>query len=114
MNKRLLALLALVLALHVSIDCGVVQAAVTMGTPCCGHNCPMGPSVGESGCCHSQDSGATAEEVSRPSVRAVHLLVVLMPALVVWSLRIPIEQTYLFEGSATGSGLLAILCSRQI
>jgi hypothetical protein len=113
-NKGLPALLALVLALHASIGCRVVRAAVTMEAPCCGQNCPMGSSVGESVCCHSQDSGVAAEEISRPSIPAVHPLVGLMPALIVRSVRIPIEQTCLFEGNSPGASQLALLCSRQI
>ena len=114
-NKGLPALLALVLALHASIGCRVVRAAVTMEAPCCGQNCPMGSSVGESVCCHSQDSGVAAEEISRPSIPAAHSLVgSMMPALIVRSARIPIEQTCLFEGSSPGASQLALLCSRQI
>jgi hypothetical protein len=113
-NKGLLALLALVLALHVSIGCGAVQAAATMEAHCCGQNCPMGSSVGESECCHAQDSGAAAGEISRPSIRAVHLLVGLLPALIIRSARIAIVQTCLFQGSPPGAARLALLCSRQI
>ena len=113
-NKGLLALLMLVLALHASVGCGVVQAAATMEAPCCGQNCPMGFSVGESACCHAQDSGVAAEEISRPSIPVVHPSVGLMPTLIVRSARIPIKQTCLFQGSSPGAAQLALLCSRQI
>src|SRR6516164_2365573 len=117
-KKGLLALLALVvvlaLALHVGIGCGAVQAAVTMEASCCGNNCPMGPSVGASACCNSQDSESTSEEVSKPSVPGLHPLVGLTRALIIPTARLPIEQICLFQGSPPGAAKLALFCSRQI
>jgi hypothetical protein len=113
-NKGLLALLALVLALHVSFGCGVVQAAATMEAPCCGPNCPMASSVGESACCHSQNSCATTEEISRPSIPASRPLVGLISVLIIPPARIAIEQTGLLQGSPPGSAKQALLCTRQI
>src|SRR5438876_9410412 len=92
MRKGLIALLALVLTLHASIGCGVVQAAAAMTAPCCGQNCPIGAAVGESACCHAQDSGMTAQEISRPSVPAVQLLVGLMPGFVITSAPTATQQ----------------------
>ena len=113
-NKALFALLALVLALHAGIGCGVAQAALTIQAPCCGSNCPVGSAVGGSACCHAQDSGATAQEISRSSIPAVRPMVGLMSVLVISPARAAIEQAFQFQGSPPGAARLAFLCLRQI
>ncbi len=113
-NKVLLALLALVLAVHAGIGCGVAQAALAIEAPCCGKSCPVGSAIGESACCHAQDSGAAAQEISRSSIPAVQSLVGLMRLSVISPVRTAMEQASLFQGSPPGAAKLALLCSRQI
>jgi hypothetical protein len=113
-KKGLLALLTLVLALHAGIGCGVAQAAAAIKAPCCGNNCSIGSAIGESACCHAQDSGATAQEVSRPSIPAVQPLLGVMRVFVISPARAAIEQVFQFQGSPPGATKLALLCSRQI
>ena len=113
-NKALLVLLALVLALHASIGCGAAQAALTIQAPCCGSNCPVGSVVGGSACCHAQDLGATAQEISRSSIPAVQPLAGLLRVFVISPARTATEQAFQFQGSPPGAAKLALLCSRQI
>jgi hypothetical protein len=115
--KGLIGLLGLVVALHAGIGCGVVHAAAVVEAPCCGQNCPMGSAVGQSACCHAQDSGTNTQEISRTSLPpAVQPSVGIMPVLVVMpSGRTGIEKTLLHQGiSPPGAAKLALLCSRQI
>ena len=113
-RKGLLALLALVLALHAGISCGVAQAALAVEAPCCGNHCPVGSSIGESACCHAQDSDAAAQEVSRPSVPTAHPLIGMAYASVKSPARSVLGQASLFQASGSGAAQLALLCSRQI
>jgi hypothetical protein len=113
-NKRLLILLAFIFALYAGIGCGAAQAAPTIEAPCCGSHCPMGSAIGESACCHAQDSGANAQEISRSSFPAVQPLVGLMRVSVISPARTVVEQASLFQVSDSGTAKLALLCSRQI
>jgi hypothetical protein len=113
-NKGLLVLLAFVFALHAGIGCGVAQAAPVIEAPCCGNHCAMGAAIGESACCHAQDSGAAAQAISRVTFPAVHLLVGLMRVSVMSPARTVIEAACLFQADGSEAVNLALLCSRQI
>ena len=114
-TKGIIALLALVLALHAGFGCGVKQAGATIEAPCCGGNCPV-PSVGgDAACCPAQNSGARAHAVSpKSSVPSFQPLAdsirshVMMPALT------GIEHASAFKDSPSGASKLALLCSLQI
>lgn len=109
-----IALLALVLGLYASIGCSVAHATLTIEAPCCGNNCPMRSAMGESACCHAQDSGAAAREISRPSIPVAQPLVGFMRVSVIVPARTAFEQAFLLHGSPPGAFQLALLCSRQI
>ena len=83
--KGSITLLALVLALHVGIGCGVVYAAPAIEAPCCGQNCPMGSAVGPLAWCYAQTSGVAAQEIARPSIPTVQVLVSLVHVVVLAS-----------------------------
>lgn len=114
MRKGLIALLAFVLGLYVSVGCGVVHAGMAMEAPCCGNNCPTGSAIGESACCHAQDSGAAAQAISRPSLPVGQPLVSLVSMSIMLPARIGFEQAFVLQGSPPGASPLALLCSRQI
>ena len=114
-KKGMFALLALLVAMHAGVACGMAQGAVAIKAPCCGANCPVPSSAGDRACCQAQNSGAAAEALSAkaslpplqpvtPSIR----LYALMPALSAF------EQAPVFESSPPGARKLALLCSRQI
>jgi len=114
-RKGIIALLALVLALHAGFNCGVGQAAAAIQAPCCGDSCPMPSVAGDAACCQTQDSGATAQVVSgKPHVLGVTILAgILRPCLVLPAL-IGIVQTSAYHAAPPGALKLALLCSRQI
>jgi len=112
-SKGFIAVLALMLGLHAGIGCGVVQATAAVEAPCCGQNCPMGSAVGQSACCHAQDAGAAAQEISKPSLPIAQFLVGLIRLTDVSPARTVIEQASRFQSSPAGIQL-ALLCSRQI
>jgi hypothetical protein len=112
--KGLLGLLTLVVGLHVGIGCGVVHAAPAIQAPCCGQNCPMGSAVGAGACCHTQDSGFAAQEISRPSTPAPQRLISLTCTPVISSARGVIEQMSLVQDNPSAAAKRALLCSRQI
>jgi hypothetical protein len=113
------ALITLVLALHASIGCGVVQAAAVIKAPCCGNNCPLGSLTGETSCCPTQNSGAAVQEVSKASTRPVPPLLGFMRVFVTSAMRAANRQAFQFQASQfqdspPGAAKLALLCSRQI
>ena len=113
-NKGLLVLLAFIFALHAGIGCGVAQAALVIEAPCCGNHCPMGAAVGESACCHAQDSGTAAQGISRSPIPAIHPLIGLMRVSIVSPARTLVEAACLFQAGGSEAVKLALLCSRQI
>ena len=114
MRKGLIALLALVLGLHISVGCAVAYSGLTIEAPCCGNNCPMGSAMGESACCHAQDSGVAAQAISRSYIPVAQPLVGLVNVSVIMPARTAFEQAFLLQGSPPGASQLALLCSRQI
>jgi hypothetical protein len=114
-RKGIIALLALILALHAGFSCGVGQAAAAIQAPCCGDSCPTPSVAGDAACCQTQDSGATAQVVSgRPHVPGVPILAgILRPCLASPGLC-GIVQTSAFHTDPPGALKLALLCSRQI
>ncbi len=115
MNKGIIVLLGLVLALHAGFGCGMAQAGVAIQAPCCGANCPVRSSSGDRVCCQAQNSGAAAEALSakaglpslQPFARSIRLYAV-MTALSAF------EEASVFQSSPPGAVKLALLCSRQI
>ena len=114
MNKVLLTLLVLVFALHAGVACGVAQAGTVMEAPCCGNNCPVGSAIGESACCHAQDSTASGQGILGSVFPAIRPLVGPMHASVAGPTPSSLEHTFLFQGGPPGATKLALLCSRQI
>jgi len=114
-KKGILALIALVLALHAGLGCGIAQARVaSIEAPCCGANCPVPSSVGDRACCQVQNSDAAAEAISgSPSTPSLQPLVgSIHPSLVMPATGF--KQASIFVGSPPGVVKLALLCSRQI
>ena len=115
MRKGIIALLALVLALHAGFSCGVGLAAAAIQAPCCGDSCPMPSAAGDAACCQTQGSGAAAQVVSgKPHMPGVPILAgILRPCLALPALS-GIVQTFAFHADPPGALKLALLCSRQI
>lgn len=114
-KKGILALLALVLALHASFGCAMAQAETVLTAPCCGPNCPVPSSAGDRACCQVQNSGAPARAVSaKPSIPCFQPLTVLIPWYVLTPAPTVLERASVFEASPPGPAKLALLCSRQI
>jgi hypothetical protein len=112
-KKGILALLALVLALHAGFGCGTMQAEAAIKAPCCGANCPVPSSPGDRTCCQAQNSGDAAESVSaKPCVLSP--LAVSIQAHVVMPEPAGFERLSGFKVSPPGAANLALLCSRQI
>lgn len=115
MRKAIIALLALVLALHVGFGCGTAQAAAAIKAPCCGANCPVPSSANDRACCQVQDSGAAAEVVSgNPSMPSLQVLAGSIHFVAVMPTLSGSERVSIFQNSPPGATNLALLCSRQI
>jgi hypothetical protein len=114
-RKAIIALLALVLALHVGFGCGMAQAAAAIKAPCCGANCPVPSSARDRACCQVQDSGAVAEVVSgKPIIPSLQPLAGSIHCAVVMPTLSSFERASVFQNSPPGVTKLALLCSRQI
>jgi hypothetical protein len=111
-KKGMFALLALVVALHAGLACGMVHTELAIKAPCCGANCPAPSSAGNRVCCQAQNSGAAAEALSaKASVPPLQPLAGLHRLYVVIS---AFEEASVFQSSPPGAVKLALLCSRQI
>jgi hypothetical protein len=114
-KKGILALLALVLALHaVGVTCGILQAEAGIKAPCCGSNCPVPSAAGDRACCQIQDSSAAAEALSaKPNISLFQPF-----AGLIQPCAMPVitrsERASVFQVSPPGAAKLALLCSRQI
>jgi len=114
-RKAIIALFALVLALHVGFGCGMAQAAAAIKAPCCGANCPVPSTAGDRACCQVQDSGAAAEVASgKPIVPSLQPLAGSIRFAMVMPTPSGFERTSVFQNSPPGATKLALLCSRQI
>jgi hypothetical protein len=111
----MIALLGFVLALHVGIGCGVVQAAAVIEVPCCGADCPFPTAAGAAACCQAQNSGATAQTVSaKASLPSFQSMAGLIHPCIVMPVLTGVERASILRNSPPGAMKLALLCSRQI
>lgn len=114
-KRGILALLALVIALHAGFGCEMAQAGAAVKAPCCGANCPVPSSSNDRSCCQIQNSGAPAKAVAaKPGILVFQSFAVLIHPYVLMPALIGFEQASVFPFSPPGAIKLALLCSRQI
>lgn len=115
-KKAILALLAIVLALHaVDLSCGIAQAQAAVRIPCCDASCPLSSAPAHRTCCQVRNPRATAGTLSaRPGVPSLQPLAGPIESYAVLPVTTAFRPASSLPAGPPGAARLALLCSRQI